>query len=365
MARLRVFPLVALMEKEAIKPQRGLESIYNTGDYGSAPELIGERRGDTMGNTPTFQEVNTEITERYQAGDYDKALALASRHLDDFPDRRVEMIYWRLCMSARVEEPEMAMRVLEQALDEGYWFSEAVLRESPSLVPLVGMPTYEELIARSAAMAASDMEEIPRSVVIPPEGRTGPLPMLLGLHENVGTALSAQTTWGGLGEEGYLLAFPSSSQQGFWKGGFIWDDRDAAVRDVSAHFAAVCEEHQVDADSVIITGHSMGGQLAIWLALSGTIKARGFITVGPYLPDEEIDTWGEMVESAKGSGMRGVIFLGEKDGDIPHEGVYALSERLNAAGIDCKVEFVPGEGHAITPEYQRRFPKALRFVAGK
>jgi predicted esterase len=318
-----------------------------------------------MGNAPTFQEINAEITERYQAGDYDKALALASRHIDDFPDRRVEMIYWQLCMSARVGGAEMAIRILEQALDEGYWFSEAVLRESPSLIPLVGMGAYEELIVRSAAMAASDMEEIPRSVVIPPEGRTGPLPLLLGLHENVGTALSAQSSWGELGKEGYLLAFPSSSQQGFWKGGFIWDDRDAAVRDVSAHFASVCDQHQVDAGSVIITGHSMGGQLAIWLALSGTVKARGFITVGPYLPDEEIATWEEIIESAQESGMRGVIFLGEKDGDVPHDGVYTLSERLNTAGIACKVEMVPGEGHAITPEYQRRFPKALRFVAGK
>jgi dienelactone hydrolase len=317
-----------------------------------------------MGSTFTFREVNEQITMLYQAGDYDGALALATRHIDDFPERRSEMIYWRLCMSARVEEAEKPIRILEQALDEGYWFGETVLRESPSLIPLVDIPAYEQLIARSAAMAAEDLDQSPELIIIPPEGRKGPLPLLLGLHENVGTSLSARSSWEGLGKEGYLLAFPSSSQPGFWKGGFIWDNRDIAKQEVSEHFASVCDQHEVDLERVVITGHSMGGQLAIWLALSRTIKVRGFIAVGPYLPDEEIDTWTELIEAAKASDMRGVIFLGEKDGDIPHEGVYRLAERLNAAGIACRVEMVPGEGHDITPEYQRRFPEALRFVAG-
>lgn len=317
-----------------------------------------------MSDTLSFEMVNAQIDECYWSGDYVGALELATSHLNDFPDYRGLMIYWQLCMSARVEGSKGAVRVLKDALDEDFWFTEAILRESPSLAPLVGIPEYEQLIVRSAAMVAEDNEQPPESIVVEPKAHMESYPLLLGLHGNSMPALAARLAWEGLSEEGYLLAFPQSKQMGFWKADYVWNDRDVAVQEVSDYFETICEQYPIDRDRVVISGHSMGGQPAIWLALSGIIKAKGFITIGPYLPEEEIDAWDETIEAGKGSNIRGVIFLGEQDKSVPHEGIHKLAQRLNTEGKLCKIEIVPNEGHEITSEFRRRFPEALHFVAG-
>jgi predicted esterase len=112
---------------------------------------------------------------------------------------------------------------------------------------------------------------------------------------------------------------------------------------------------------VLIGGFSMGGQLALWLALSQSLPVRGFIAVGPYLPD--LEGWQALVEGVQGRGLRGYIITGEQDGTIPHDTLCTLVEWLNAHDIPCRMEELPGVGHGLAPELRESLERALEFVA--
>jgi dienelactone hydrolase len=54
---------------------------------------------------------------------------------------------------------------------------------------------------------------------------------------------------------------------------------------VGQHFQVLSEQYPIDRKRVVVAGFSMGGGLAIRLALSGALPARGFVGVGAFLPN--------------------------------------------------------------------------------
>src|SRR5258705_473372 len=81
---------------------------------------------------------------------------------------------------------------------------------------------------------------------------------------------------------GCLVALPQSSQP-MSAGHYGWNDRGWAVREITQHVTTVREQSPIDLERIVVAGFSMGGGLAAWLALSGTLAVRGFIGVGPFL----------------------------------------------------------------------------------
>ncbi len=314
-----------------------------------------------MPDVLTFNELQESLIQCFQEGKYTEALDLATAHLDRLPDYRADLNYWRMCAAARLEKHELAIKILEETLGGGDWYSEPVLRRSPSLQPLNGIPEYERLIERSVALWAAEQEKDHGLIVVEPEGQNKPYPLLVALHSNMARPSAARDSWIGLSDRGWLLAFPQS-RLAMWKGAYAWDDRDTVVPGVVEDLKTICERYPVDLERVVLAGHSMGGQLATWLALSQAIKARGFIVVGPYLPEEEISQWDEIIRGVKGSGLRGVFIFGDADDSIPHDMIYALCDKLKAQGLDCRVEKHSGLGHDFVPEIKQSLPAALDYV---
>jgi acetyl esterase/lipase len=134
------------------------------------------------------------------------------------------------------------------------------------------------------------------------------------------------------------------------------------VREIQEHYDALCRQHAVDPDRVVVAGFSMGGELAIWLALSGTIEARGFIAVGPGGPYmNEPDRWVPLIEASQGRGLRGYLVVGELD-VFCYEGTLALAELLKARGVPCQLEVHPNLGHDFPPEFQQSLARTLEFI---
>ena len=97
--------------------------------------------------TRSYDEFYAEAMEHYQAQDYAGALAILTREGDRFPEEAANVLYLRSCMAARVGQPDLALQILEDALNRGLWYGEQLMRESPSWQPLQGLPAFERIAA--------------------------------------------------------------------------------------------------------------------------------------------------------------------------------------------------------------------------
>lgn len=304
----------------------------------------------------SFDDFQTQIGQHFQNGEYVEVLDLATRAADRFPEQAPQFYYWRTCAASRIGQTQVALQLFEEALASGLWFGESLLRHSPSYQSLQGLPEFERLVDAFREKTSGDR---PEAVTVLPDSAPQPWPALIALQQNSGTAQGAAGYWRSVVSRGWLLTLPQSSQAR-WAGSYVWDDQDIARRDAQSHFAAVRQQHPIDADRVIVAGHSMGGQVAIRLVLSGAIKARGFIAVGPWLPD--LNGFRALMEKRRGSASRGYILFGKKDDSIPHDSIYLLAEMLKSHNIACQVEAHPDAGHEFPPDFEHRLNEALDFV---
>ena len=104
----------------------------------------------------TFEELYIQLQQLYQKGDYAAALQLATQALEVYPEQRTSLDYWRITMAARIEDTAQTLRVLQQALERGQWYSELLLRRSPSFKPLQGEAEFEKLVALNQEVAEND-----------------------------------------------------------------------------------------------------------------------------------------------------------------------------------------------------------------
>jgi dienelactone hydrolase len=308
-------------------------------------------------NDLTFSELQTQLYQLYQSGEYAQALDLATRAASQFPAEGVRTYYWRVCMASLVNETALALQLLEEALEAGFWYAETQLREDPDLQPLQGLPEFERMVEICRKrQAEAQAQAAPALIAVQPEGQCQadlqPCPLLLALHGNYGTAEGSVGFWRSAVSKGWLLALPQSSQVGR-SDGYIWNDQDWAVREIQEHYAALCEQYAVDPERVVVAGFSRGGELA---------ETRGFIAVGPGGPYmSEPDNWVPLIEASQARGLRGYLVVGEQD-IFCYEGTQALAALLRSRGVPCELEIHPNLGHDFPPEFQQSLARALEFV---
>src|SRR3954468_18957018 len=97
---------------------------------------------------PTPGTIEQEFYRLCSAGEYAVAYQLATREAGRFPASAQSTIYnWRFCTACLMGDPALALRLITEALDAGYWYGEADLREDSDLAALQGLPEFERLIA--------------------------------------------------------------------------------------------------------------------------------------------------------------------------------------------------------------------------
>jgi len=316
---------------------------------------------------PSFDEIYTRLQQLFQQEEYAGALELATRSLAIYPEQQTMLDYWRMTMAARVGDIPQTLDILQAALGRGQWYSDLLLRRSPSFKPLHDDPTFEALVMQNQALAEKDHAELFPLYTLRPEGRCqaggDACPLLIGLHANAATVHTSLGFWRPAAEAGWLTAALQSSQA-LWKDAYVWDDREVAEKEVQHHFAVLEETYAIDPRRTVLAGHSMGGEIAIWMALKGSIPAQGFLAIGPGGPwMDNLEQWQPLLREQETSELRGYIITGEGDESIPQDNIQTLVEWLNLAGIQCGFESVPGVEHDYTPEYDPAILRGLEYIS--
>jgi predicted esterase len=317
---------------------------------------------------PSFVDLYSQLQELFREEQYNIALELAAEALERFPERRTLFDYWRIILSARNGDAESTIEALREALKHGSWFSELLLRNSPSLQSLQGEPRFEALLAANQEAAERDQEKQFPLYTLRPEGKCqsggAACPLLIGLHTNGGTVQSSIDFWKPAAAIGWLVAAPQSSQA-IMKGAHVWDDREIAQREVKRDYQTLREHYAINPWQVVLAGHSLGGETAIWLTLKGALDTNRFLAIAPAGPlIDELSGWGVLLRQDRRAGLRGYIITGEMDELIPHDNIAEMVELFNQAGIETELETLPGAENDYTPAYDAAILRGLNFLAG-
>ncbi|HWQ83443.1 MAG TPA: dienelactone hydrolase family protein, partial [Anaerolineales bacterium] len=179
---------------------------------------------------------------------------------------------------------------------------------------------------------------------------------------NGGTVQDSLGFWKTAAAEGWITAAPQSSQA-MWRGAYVWDDRGYARDELQRHYTSLIQKYAIDPQRVILAGHSLGGETAMWLALNAELPVQGFIAFGPSGPlTEDPEKWHDLLYQSAGLGLRGYIIFGEEDESIPQENIRLLVDLLNETGTPTDLETVPHAGHDYDPAYDDCLLRALEFI---
>jgi pimeloyl-ACP methyl ester carboxylesterase len=231
---------------------------------------------------------------------------------------------------------------------------------------LQGEAEYERRAARSLEMEEQEHHQLYPLLTLRSSGRCsagGPAcPLLIGLHANSGTAQDSLEFWQAAAASGWLVAAPQSSQA-LWKGAYVWNDRQICEEEITRHYRALINQYAIDPARVVIAGHSMGGEMALWLTIQGILPVKGFIAIGPGGPlMDDVENWTAMLRENPQRKLRGYLIFGQEDKTIPQENIRLLAEILNQAGIITELEEAPDLGHDFAQEYAESLLRGLNFI---
>ncbi len=314
----------------------------------------------------TFNDVQRQIQALYQAEDYASALALAEEQQGIYPEQVALFTYWRICLTAQLDQNERSLDLLAGSLEQGLWYREVLLRHSPALKDLQNQPEFEALLERNQAVQAQDQAKLFPLLTLRNEGDCTPgglpCPLLIALHANASSAQAEVTAWQPAAQAGWLVAMPQSTQA-MWKDAYLWDDLEITLQEIQTHFNALDKGYQLDPERIVLSGNGMGAEVAIWLALGGAIPARGFLAINPDGPfTHEPQGWLPWLEAAQERYLRGVILCQEDHPSYRSGEAQSLVEKLNTAGIDCLLESIDTEIKPVDRNYLESLLGALGFI---
>lgn len=315
----------------------------------------------------SFDELNTQIAQHFRDQTYAQGLMLVEKYRERFSEHLAHLNYFGMCLAARLGDKPKVIALLGETLRHGIWFSENTLHESPSLLPLLGDPEYEKLVALSVEMQRKDFGTGKSLMVVHPRGSCGrdtaTCPALIALHSNGEMPQDTLAGWGIAAQDGWLVGVPISSKT-LWAGsGHFWLDHENAADEVMTQFANLEMGYNLDPERLVLGGFSMGGEVALWMALKGILAVRGFILLGPGGPLlDDPDEWLPLIQESKDLGLRGYVIFGEEDRSIPQDGIRKTVAKLNEHDIPTLLEVRNGLAHEYPPEFIRVLEDAFRFI---
>lgn len=313
-------------------------------------------------NPITFSELFQQVSQLYQSQEFQRALQLLDNGLVKFSERAWKIHFWRMCMAGKMNDVPLAVRIFEEAIQSGYWYSETQLREDNDLEILQGVLEFEQLvnICRERQQKAEEQTIFERKIIEPIVSAGERKPLLMALHGNDRNMSICESFWATSLSSDWLMVFPQSSQISGPEA-FVWNDWKLGVREVRKHYAEIHDQYSVNQEQRIIGGFSMGGRLAIRMSLCQDVSVNGFVAVSPFMPSNDSWEWVAMAQNEMAKNLRGFFIFGEKD-KSSYDGVKNLITILQNQGISCEMESLADMGHSYPDNFATILKRGVNFV---
>lgn len=303
-----------------------------------------------LDNRLRYRALQRESTELYLAGKYAEAMNIDKDLVKEFPELKTAIYYSMIASASKMKDYKLSCKFLKEILDEDGWYSELILRQSPSLNPLQGMPEFEDLV--NLSVSRSKQSPKTENITVIPDNTNPPFPLILSLHGGGGFIKDEYEHWKPIVDQGYILGIPRSTNL-FWSGidSAYWSDYESVVKEIKNYIEEINRNDIIDSKRLILGGFSQGGGLAVQMALTGDIPTCGFVVVAPGggMMDEP-DKWQSLIDESKNQELRGMIIRGTEDLAIPRDKLRDLAKMLNDNEIPCKFLEYPDLGHWYPPD---------------
>jgi predicted esterase len=306
----------------------------------------------------TLGAVRAAVFQAYQEKRYQNALDLVAQAISHFPEHEVRLTNWQAVLYEALGQPEEALVVMTRFVSAGGWYSERILMDD-DFQATRALPGFADLLAacrerQAAAVAAVRPELQVRCNVSAGAGA----PTLVVLHGNHGDMNQSEPAWAPAADLGCVVGLAQSTQIEA-PGMYVWDDWAKGENEVVGHLSQIAAHPAADAKRMVLCGFSMGAGLAAYLALKGSAPVRGFVVLGPYLPD--MDQVKATLAGARERGVRGYIMCGDHD-RISLEHAQHLHDFMRENGLPVGLDVIAGLGHEYPPDFRERLERALAFV---
>lgn len=267
---------------------------------------------------------------------------------------------FRICLANRIGQPELALRLLAEALAQGYWSDPDQMLDDEDLLTLRDDAEFQRLLdICRGQQAAAQRAARPELHLLWPTATT-PAPLLVALHGNQHNAADTAPAWESLTAAGWCVALPQSSQMAS-PNAFVWNDLAIATAEMRAHAGSLRQDPRIDFNHCVVAGFSMGARQALWSVLEGIFPAQGLILLGPWLP--ELPAWAPRLPRLAETGTRTYVIIGDADhACLPH--AEALVAALREYRLPCELELHPGLRHRYPPDFATSLRRALAYFRG-
>jgi len=317
-----------------------------------------------MPENKTFDDVIVQAQTYFNdEATYQNAYDLMTEATSHFPEHAALIYNFRYCAAALMNKNDLALKLIQESLDAGFFWSAAYLEADDDLKSLRDLPEFKRVIEASESKYQEAQKNArPLMLQLPlPENTEPPLPLLLALHGNNSSAQRSVEFWESALQEGWRTVLLQSSQI-FNPDAYVWDDLEKGAEEIKAHYQDLTTSDLPEAGSTVVGGFSKGGEMAIWLALKEIIPLNGFIAVnpgGPYIHD--VETFLPLLEACTSRDkMQGWLVVGENDLNL--ENIKALHKMLNEHDLNCQLIIAPDIAHDFPADFDQTLAQALRTL---
>jgi len=307
----------------------------------------------------SFGELTDQMMNLYRESKYADALQVVEQNADRFPEHSARTTFWKMCLLSLCGRSNDVMSVFQKGLDAGLWWAESQFRDT-DLDAVRDLPQFKRLAAISQEKYQEVRTHIERdqTVLLPEASASDLYPLLIALHGGAGNKDSNLEYWKIAPQKGWLVLSPQSTQP-LYSGSFSWIEPEQALADLNFYVEQILKDYPIDQQRVVIAGFSQGSGMAIYAALSGKLKVRGFIGIGTYWADpESLDPLAQLARQTKP--ISGYFIVGEKDQTLNK--TREIQRVLDENNIQFEEEVHPDLAHEFPADFESSFDKAIDFI---
>ncbi|MCB9849952.1 MAG: dienelactone hydrolase family protein [Phycisphaerales bacterium] len=274
--------------------------------------------------------------------------------------------YYNLaCCEALAGHTDAAFDALTRSIELG-WDDPDHLNSDSDLESLRKDRRWAAMVKQAEA-CKGEMFVLKAADDVPTTPPAAPSPLIVVLHGFGGNAHAFAANWIGVmqAEHAVLVAprgpTPAGNEARL---AYAWSapgmpqnlDFGGASAAVDAAIAAAREKYTIDDSKIVIAGFSQGASMALKLLARDPNKYAGAITMAASYDTADNASW---TTDAKNK-PRVALIVGENDRTV--EDNTALRDALKQAGYPVELDEVPGAGHEVPPDHEKRLERALKFI---
>lgn len=300
----------------------------------------------------------TAMREASQARDPQRAIALLEQVRRTYPRKRDATDLALARVYAQAGQPERSLEVLEQAHAAGVFFG--LLPQMDWIQPLRYLRDFQSVLNRDAVLRLqADRTSAMHYQVVKPAGYSSrqAYPLFIVLHGGGDDMHNAGRYWRSDGLARFVTVYVQSFRH-LTSSSYTWIGGDGESRAGLRHiYDEVVARYSVDPRQVLIGGMSAGGMMSLDVVLHDVLPVTGFVVNCPVVPN---DFQPALADDVRRRGIRGVILTGERDFSLQSQ--QAVSAEFTRAGVWHRLTVIPGQGHALPPDFAARLDAALAEV---